>query len=257
MPNEPRATTQRELPYSVGTNFLIERKEPTSHEFLARKHAVIWAIVVILYVAVDGSLKSGVYGLLEIDSTFILEPAFFIIFVWSVYRFRVVCFDRFQECHNKAYSLIDQNVHLGSKWTWSDFSKQLGNLNAELKENEKIRILKVLGEIPNFDEYPKIKGITLTSKLNRESTREGSLRNCLYLSITATKSEDKGPDVDITSIRIEASETRRLLFRAYWLLIRNDDSFSEWVVPWLLIGFAFLSLYYRNGTTIISALQGL
>ena len=91
---------------------VIHRVEPTAHEFRARRGAMLLSASVILYIAVDGTIQSGSYGIIEIARAEILELALAIAFVWSVYRFRVVCFDRFQEYHKKACTLANYNIHL-------------------------------------------------------------------------------------------------------------------------------------------------
>jgi len=249
------SSNERELPFSRRGWGNVPRQEPSSHEFLARKHAVLFSIAVILYIGVGGTLKAGEYGVIEIKNAFILETALWIAFLWSVYRFRVICFERFQDFQKKACYLAEQHLNPNPKWSWLNIEERFKEAITNLDEHGKKRVKSFYSELQNIDEPRKL---TFRAELHTYSggKAEEDLKHGSTIWVYATRIENSqlGNDgVQIAPIHIDASETRKILFRAYGLLIRWDDSFSEWIVPWILIVGAFFLLYFRIGSTIYSA----
>lgn len=244
---------KRELPLSHKGTGEFERVEPTSHEFRARKQVFALSIAIILFVAAGGELNPGGYGLIKVGNAAILESALYLAFLWTVYRYRVVCFDRITDFHKKAIRLIEQNVGWGSRIDWLNLETMYKEAIKNITPDQDGRIRSRLGSVPASSEELK----KFVSEINYQTYIGKGVPDLLHNShfeIRARKVDSGASPLLVVTINIDGPTTRRLFFHAYKLLIRYDDSFSEWIAPWFLISIAFLMLYFRLASEIKNAL---
>ena len=141
---------KRDFPYSRSGWASVVRNAPTAHEYRSRKNAMLAAIAMILYVGLNVSLKSGTYGIINISNVVTLEISFYISFLWCIYRFRVVCFDRIAEWDEKVITVINQNISVTGTRSWIDMRDRFLNATKDIDDKTRSRIDENIGNIEDF-----------------------------------------------------------------------------------------------------------
>lgn len=235
----------------------INRIEPTAHEFRSRKHAMVFSIMVVLYVLAGAELQAGTYGIIKINNVQILEATFYIAFVWSIYRFSVICFGNTDAFFKKAIEIVGQHIHLNYRGSWIDIDDRYMENISKMSDKMKDYINSKLGSIPDINS--KHDEIHFTYSLHTYSggglpISDYANGGSIYINASRMKYPVNEKEQQIGSVHVNRLEIQRVLLRAYKILVCCDDSFSEWIAPWVLVFAAFICLYYRLFITILHAI---
>jgi len=246
---------KREFPYyrNGWGSGSINRNEPSAHEFRSRKNTMLLSTAMILYVGLEATIQGGAYGIINISNPIVLEFTFYATYLWCIYRYRVVCFDRIEEWNDNVISIINQNISIHWMNSWINVEDRYLENVQNIDDRTKINLKKQFGEMPDLQNLPKGIGIKLEFYSFSGLLEPIDIFGRCSLSVKTTKGSSI-PEVGLFNINLKFHEIVFVLFRSYKLLARWDDSFSEWIAPWLLIVISFVCLYVRIFNVITNVL---